>query len=83
MIPQERHWKILRRSHHCFSGAGVGTTLKLCQEVNQAGAKEPLQWETGTQSQSDAPGVSGDGRADFEQAQANGSNLSARQFAAV
>jgi hypothetical protein len=34
--------------------------------VNQAGAKELLQWEAGTQPQSNAPGVSGDDRADFE-----------------
>src|SRR5258708_12237638 len=32
-------------------------------EVNQAGAKELLQWEAGTQPQSDAPGVSGNDRA--------------------
>jgi hypothetical protein len=51
--------------------------------VNQAGAKELLQWEAGTQPQSDAPGVSGNDRADFEQAQANGSNLSTRQFGAA
>ena len=49
-------------------------------EVNQAGAKELLQWEAGTQPQSDAPGVSGNDRADFEQAQADGFNLSTGQL---
>jgi hypothetical protein len=34
--------------------------------VNQAGTKELLQWKAGTQPQSNAPGVSGDDRADFE-----------------
>ena len=84
MMPQERHRETPRHSHHCFSGAGVSTTLKGSPvEVNQAGAKELLQWEAGTQPQSDAPGVSGNDRADFEQAQANGSNLSTRQFGAA
>jgi hypothetical protein len=35
-------------------------------EVNQAGAKELLEWEAGTQPQSNAPGVSGDDRTDFQ-----------------
>jgi hypothetical protein len=34
--------------------------------VNQAGAKELLQREAGTQPQLNAPGVSGDDRADFQ-----------------
>src|SRR5258708_37957858 len=45
-------------------------------ELNQAGAKELLQGEAGTQPQADAPGVSGNDRADFEKAQPDGFDLS-------
>ena len=46
------------RGQHHAKGSAV--------EVNQAGAKELLQREAGTQPQSNAPGVSGDDGTDFQ-----------------
>jgi hypothetical protein len=49
-----------------FGVPGPAPQPALTIEVNQAGAKELLQWEAGTQLQSDSTRVARDHRSDFQ-----------------